>query len=184
MPLSLRPLYPRVRLIARLDWQPSLTVDAGGGESIGMVTLVMALGLLFFLRDFKTEHAATFGGNVAIAIRGISMLLAVGTLLLALGSIVETERPGSPGAFRTGSLVPWYDQDAEDGYRPISVLYVQKSWWGWRKDGEWTARPGDNGGWEYEKAAGEWRDVPEEVFRYVEDDREFATDNRGSHEVQ
>ena len=149
-----------------------------------MITLIMALGLLLFLPDLKREHADKFGGNVAIALQGIAVLLAAGTLLLALGSIVETKAPGSHGAFRTGSLVPWYDEEAEGSYKPVSVLYVQKSCWGWRKDGEWAARPGEDGGWEFQGDGGKWEDVPDEVFRFVEDAREFATDNRGSYEVR
>ena len=72
-----------------------------------------------------------------------------------------------------------YEADIE-GWK-TSIVYRQKSWWGWKKDGLWPARPDSSGEWEYWDDK-KWRAVPIEVYDSSGDERNMEVDNRGWHE--
>lgn len=112
----------------------------------------------------------------------LGLLSAIGILGKAGLSTLDQSvgKFGTP-SFRMGRLIPWVSEDR--AFR-VNVTYVQASWFGFVTEGRWTARPTKDGGWSYLDQKKGWVNVPEEVWNpeALSDDREFATDNRGSYE--
>ncbi|MBK1883688.1 hypothetical protein JIN85_14820 [Luteolibacter pohnpeiensis] len=112
--------------------------------------------------------------------------LVVGILLCLAVLLPFIERVlGSPGvrfdpaivAFRNGELVVSTD---EADSRNVIIFYREWSWFKFKKEGEWRARPDSRGGWYYRDGA-EWKNVPSEILENPEGgaSRSYGLDNRG-----
>lgn len=146
--------------------------------ALNMIALILAIAVFCFLMDQKADW--TEDRPARTAMKGLGTVIAFGVLVMAFFSIFETKSANSSWAFRTGELVPVV-QEMNEGGHEVLLTYFQKSWWKWKKDGEWETRLNPDGEWEY-LDKGKWIPVPLDVYSNTDDDRSMEADNRGWHE--
>ena len=144
-----------------------------------MITLILAVCLLWaVLAGPDSRKWVRDGAEVS---KWIGLLVAVGVILSSVESLGGVRPARIPAAFSTGALVP---SVSEERPHRISITYIERSWWGLRVEGRWTARPDEFGKWEYLDNERGWLAVPWQIFETPDGDPVSEYDNRGYREVR
>ena len=139
-----------------------------------MIALALAICLIAtLLMKEKVTRGATMAGDAAKVVGTLLAAAVIWSSILNLGKV----RPRSLGSFRTGELIPSIHPDHPF---TIGVTYIQRSWWGTRVEGRWTARPDQFGEWTYLENGKGWRRVPVDFDE--EANKSYAVDNHGPYD--